>query len=277
MLISMRTTYRLLLFWIPALLSGACFPSPTDNALGWNGRGMVLPDETGAAGNPGGGGAAAGMGEAGAGTGAAGANPGAGAGGNRTDAGGSGGSTATGGIAGTGTGGNGGGGGASSLPSTDAGTPASGSPLGASCHLDVVVTTHSGGGSHAPKNVDAIWTQDASGKFIKSLYVMARNQIQHLDAWNAATTAAGLSRNRVDAVTGATLPSYGTRMASWNCTDVNEKVVDSGGYQVCFDLNDGNGSDKHTCDNITLGTTATTVMPPDALPCFTGQVLTYTP
>jgi len=272
--IFMRTPHRSLLFWIPALLGAACFPSPTDNALGWNGRGMALPDDTGAAGNPDGGGAAAEMGAAGAGVGAAGANPGAGG---APDAGGSGGSTATGGTAGTGTGGNGGGGGASPLPSTDAGAPPSGPPLGASCHLDVAVTTHSGGGSHAPKNVDAIWIQDASGKFIKSLYVMARNQIQHLDTWNAATTAAGLSRNRIDAVTGATLPSYGTRMATWNCADVNEKVVDAGGYQVCFDLNDGNGSDKHTCGNITLGTTATTVMPPDALPSFTGQILTYTP
>jgi hypothetical protein len=66
-------------------------------------------------------------------------------------------------------------------------------------------------------------------------------------------------------------------MASWNCTDVNKVPVPSGAYQVCFDFNDGNGSDKHTCDNITLGKTATTLMPPDVLPCFTGRVLTFTP
>ena len=106
---------------------------------------------------------------------------------------------------------------------------------------------------------------------------MARNEIQHLNAWNAATTAAGLSRNRVDAVTGASLSGYGTRMASWNCTDVNGKPVALGGYQICFDLNDGNGSDKSTCDNLTLGKAASTVMPPDVLPCFTARILTYTP
>jgi hypothetical protein len=197
----------------------------------------------------------------------------AGATGSGGAAGGAGGITGTGGAGGA-TGGAGG----ASTPPVDAGVPLDlGPPLGATCRLDVVVTTHSGGGNHAPKNVDAIWIQDAGGTFIKSLYVMARNEIQHLNAWNTATTAAGLSRNRVDAVTGATLPGYGTRMASWNCTDVNQKVLSAGGYQVCFDLNDGNGTDKHTCDNIALGKTAMTVMPLDVLPCFTGRVLTYTP
>jgi hypothetical protein len=188
--------------------------------------------------------------------------------------GGAGGSNATAGTAGTGKAGSSGNGGSS----PDAGVPQPiGTPLGATCHLDVTVTTHNGGGNHAPKNVDAIWIDDSSGKFVKSLYVMARNEIQHLNAWNAATSAAGLSRNRVDAVTGASLGGYGTLKASWNCTDVNQKLVSLGGYRVCFDMNDGNGSDKSTCDSLTLGKTATTVMPPDALPSFTGRTLTYTP
>jgi hypothetical protein len=277
-----------------ACVMGACSPSPTDDALGWNGRG--LPVLTGAAGGPGSGGAGVGTGTAGAsmstgaagtasetgtgGTGAGGESPtgGAGSSGPPTGAAGGGGSpTGAGGTSGTGAGGTGGGG--SAPPTGAAGTapPVGGPPVAGTCHLDVVVTTHSGGGNHAPKNVDAIWIQDAGGKFVKSLYVMARNEIQHLNAWNTSTTAAGLSRNRVDAVTGASLSGYGTRMASWNCTDVNQKAVAAGGYQVCFDLNDGNGTDKHTCDNITFGKTATTLMPPDALPCFTGRVLTYTP
>jgi hypothetical protein len=291
---SSRTLLVLIPVFLPVVLAWGCSPAPTNDALGWNGRGMTLPIETGAAGNSDGGAAgagggagtgAAGTGDAGTGTGTGGASssPGtggaAGAGMAGTGAGASGSAGSTAGTAGTGAAGNGGSGGASPPPPGDAGVPRSfgGAPLGATCHLDVVVTTHSGGGNHQPKNVDAIWIQDASGTFVKSLYVMARNEIQHLNAWNAATTAAGLSRNRVDAVTGASLPGYGTRMASWNCTDVNQKVVGAGGYQVCFDLNDGNGSDKHTCDNIMLGTTATTVMPPDALPCFTGRILTYTP
>jgi hypothetical protein len=282
---SQSPAFVLLSVW----LCCGCSPSPTNDALAWNGRGMTLPVETGAAGSPdsgAAGGAKAGAGAAGAGGassasgagtgvgGAAGSSAPAGAGGSGGAAGGSGGSA---GAAGGGSAGNGAGG-ASGAPPADAGTPPDlGPPLGATCRLDVVVTTHSGGGSHSPKNVDAIWIQDASGAFVKSLYVMARNEIQHLNAWNTATTAAGLSRNRVDAVTGATLPGYGTRMATWNCTDVNQKVVAQGGYQVCFDLNDGNGTDKHTCDNIALGKTAATVMPPDALPSFTGRGLTYTP
>ena len=205
----------------------------------------------------------------------AGTSPDPGTAGAHGGAGGAGGSTAAGGSGGVAAAGSGG---ASGSPPIDAGPPPPpGTPLGSTCHLGVSVTTHSGGGSHSPKNVDAIWIEDASGKFVKSLYVMARNQIQHLDTWNAVTTAAGVSRNRVDAVTGATLPNYGTLTASWNCLDVNEKIVNAGGYQVCFDLNDGNGTDKHTCDKITLGTTAAMLMPADALPCFTARALTYTP
>jgi hypothetical protein len=297
----MRTNRSPLLIFIsfvlPVALGGGCSPLPANDALGWNGRGMTLPAETGtagagAAGDPGRGDAGVGgggsAGAAGAGSAGSGASQGtggaaaAGASGSGSTAGASG-SGASG--SGPGTAGSGGNGGTSPPPPVDGGMPPPvdggmpppGNPLSATCHLDVVVTTHSGGGNHAPKNVDAIWMQDAGGTFVKSLYVMARNEIQHLNAWNAATTAAGLSRNRVDAVTGASLSGYGTRMASWNCTDVNQKLVAAGGYQVCFDLNDGNGTDKHTCDDITLGKIATTVMPPDVLPCFTGRSLTYTP
>ena len=284
----MSTCSRSPLVFVCAVLCYGCSPTPTNGGLAWNGRGMPLPAETHDAGNPGSG--AAGSGSAAAAAGAGGASSASGTGGGSEGTAGTGavaGATGSGGTAGaaaggiTGTGGTGGaagGAGGGSSPPVDAGIPPDlGPALGATCRLDVVVTTHSGGGNHAPKNVDAIWIQDASGTFVKSLYVMARNEIQHLNAWNTATTAAGLSRNRVDAVTGATLPGYGTRMASWNCTDVNQKVLTAGGYQVCFDLNDGNGTDKHTCDNITLGKTTTTVMPPDVLPCFTGRVLTYTP
>jgi hypothetical protein len=259
---------------LPALLGGACAPAPIDDPLGWNGRGMSLPVVTGTGGNTGGAGIAtdgsrtgAGGTSAGSGTGAGGA---AGAGGTGTDASASGGSTATGGVSGAGGGGNGGGG--SSPVGADAGLP-----VGSTCHVAVSVTTHSGGGRYSPENVEAIWVQDAAGKFVKSLYVMGSRRLQHLNAWSAATTAAGLSGNRVDAVTGASLSGYGTRMASWNCTDVNHKSVTSGGYQVCFDLNDDNGADKNTCDSLMIGNTATTIKPPDAQPCFTGRVLTYTP
>jgi hypothetical protein len=285
----MRIRSQLVLLALAALpiwFGGACAPAPTNDALGWNGRGMLLPVDLGAAGARGGGGAGGAgggggadvpTGAAGAGTAGATAPPGTGgdAGGGATGAagaaaGGSGGATA----GTTGAGGAGGGGTGGATSPGDAGVPLpSGPPVGATCHLDVVVTTHSGGGNHQPKNVDAIWIEDAGGTFVKSLYVMARNEIQHLNAWNASTP----SRNRVDAVTGASLPGYGTRMASWNCTDVNQKLVAAGGYQVCFDLNDGNGTDKHTCDKLPLGTTPVTLMPADALPCFTGRILTYKP
>lgn len=260
---------RSLLFLLPGLLGGACAPSPIDDPLGWNGRGTPLPAISGAGGSTGGAGTETdgglkGTGTAGIGAAGTGGSPGTGAGG----AAGAGGAPTDAGASSAGAGGGGG----SSSDGADAGPP-----VGSTCRLSVTVTTHSAGGGYAPENVEAIWIEDAGGKFVKSLYVMASRRIQHLDAWNAATAAAGLSRNRVDAVTGASLPNYGTRMANWNCTDVNRTPVATGGYQVCFDLNDDNGSDTHTCDRITVGNSPMKVMPPDALPCFTGRILIFTP
>ena len=106
---------------------------------------------------------------------------------------------------------------------------------------------------------------------------MGLQSINHLDRWNASTTAAGLSRNRVDAVTGSTMSNHGTRTATWNCTDTNKQLVSGGAYQVCFDLNDTNNASKFDCVPVTLGSSASTVMPPDALPSFTARKLTFTP
>ncbi|MEA2698164.1 MAG: hypothetical protein QOI66_2435, partial [Myxococcales bacterium] len=219
----------------PALWLGGCAPAPSEGTVGWNARGMPLPSVEHDAAS--GAGATDDAAVIGVGSGGAGGAP-----------------AGTGGAVGAGGGGSGGSGGSDPPPADAAPPPAdAGPPVGGTCRLDVVVTTHNGGGNHAPKNVDAIWIQNSSGRFVKSVYVMARNEIQHLNTWNAATAAAGLSRNRVDAVTGASLSNYGTRMASWNCTDVYKVPVPSGAYLVCFVFNDGYGSDKHTCDNITLG------------------------
>jgi hypothetical protein len=290
---------------LAALAAVACSPEPVNDSVSWKGRGTPLPAVTGLAGSSGeaassgggGGGEVAGaaggapqIGGAGTGssetgmagtgapeTGAAGSDPGTGVGGAGGGAGalaGAGGGAGprdagAAGAAGAGSGGRDGG---------AAGAPPPAGTVGATCHLDVSVTTKdTGRGAYAPRNVGAIWIETSGGKFVKSLYVWAAKRIDHLGTWNASTSAAGLSRNRVDAVTAATLSNHGTRTASWNCTDVNKQLVATGDYRVCFDLNDTNSSSKSNCVPITIGKTAQTLMPTDALPSFTARSLRFTP
>ncbi|HEX3694035.1 MAG TPA: DUF2271 domain-containing protein [Polyangia bacterium] len=249
------------IFLAPVLLLVGCQAAPVDDLIGWDGRGMSLPVDTGS----GGGGPSSGTGG-----GAAGDNGGAGGIFGTVD--GSGGTVgvASGGAAG------------SDVVPTDSGVTPPPAPDGgavtSTCHLDVTVTTHSTGrGGYDPRNVGAIWIENSAQKFIKSLDVWASRRLDHLTSWNAATSAAGLSRNRVDAITAATLSNYGTRTGSWNCTDTNEKPVAAADYQVCFDLNDTNSASKSNCVTVTIGKSPTTVKVPDALPCFTGRTFTFTP
>jgi hypothetical protein len=178
------------------------------------------------------------------------------------------GSTATGagGSSGSATGGNGGTGGGSSS-ATDSGSP--------TCSLSVSVTTTAPGGNYKPRNVGAIWIADSSGGFIKSLDVWGNRRLSHVTAWNAATRAAGVAGNKVDAVTSATLTAHRAHNVTWNCTDYSEQVVPDDSYRVYFEITDSNGSGPNHFETFTKGPTAATVQ--GSATNFTGIVLSFTP
>jgi hypothetical protein len=117
--------------------------------------------------------------------------------------------------------------------------------------LNVTATTSSAGGNYAPKNIVAIWIEDDQGNFVKTLLAYAQNRKTHLNTWEASTTAAGSPFNTVDAITGATKTSHGTRTCSWNATDINGAIMPDGTYKVWFELTDknstGNFSDTGKC------------------------------
>jgi len=110
--------------------------------------------------------------------------------------------------------------------------------------LNVSVVTSSAGGTYAPKNILAIWIEDASGNFVKTLLANADKRIQYLYTWKASTSAKGAMYNRIDAISGATLTSHGTRTCTWNGTDYNKNLVADGNYYVCMEL-----TDKHATGN----------------------------
>ena len=146
----------------------------------------------------------------------------------------------------------------------------------AMCVLKVTVTTRTLNRSYAPRNVGAIWIADQTGKFVKSLNVWGNRRLAELDRWVAATRAAAVPNNRVDAVTAATMANHGTRTGTWNCTDVNRAAVPDGSYQVCFEMNETNNASEYECVAFNKLAAPQTVAPPDA-PAFRARMIEYSP
>jgi len=120
--------------------------------------------------------------------------------------------------------------------------------------LSVSVTTVAPGGGYSPKNVVAIWIQTNTGVFVKSLLVYANARKADLSTWYPNS-----SGNTVNAVTGATQSSNGTRTCTWNGTDVSGNVVVDGTYLVCMNIADGKTA--FASFSFTKGTAAVTLSP----------------
>lgn len=127
--------------------------------------------------------------------------------------------------------------------------------------LAVSVTTSSTGGNYAPRNVLAIWVEDSSGKFVKTLLAYAATRKTHLNTWEASTTAAGSVYNVTDAITGATQSSHGTRTCTWNGKDYNGNVVADGNYNLRMELTDKNATGNTALYTFTKGPANQTLSP----------------
>lgn len=151
-------------------------------------------------------------------------------------------------------------GGSPSQPApTDAVSSAGTAVDSATCSLSVSVTTTAPGGRYRPRNVGAIWVADASGGFVKSLDVWGNRRLSHVTAWTAATKAANLAGNKVDAVTAATLSAHRTHQVTWNCRDTRDQIMPDGTYRVYLEVTDSNGSGPNHFETFTKGPMAATV------------------
>jgi hypothetical protein len=145
----------------------------------------------------------------------------------------------------------------------------------AGCHVDIDVTPDSLNLDYAPSHIEAVWINNGAGKFIKSVGVWANRRISHLPRWIAATTAAGVRQNRVDAVTAATQYEYMRQTLVWNCTGVDKQKVPDGPYRVCFELNETNGQSEYDCVDFNKGPTPQTVKPPNTTTLFYRTINFY--
>jgi hypothetical protein len=142
--------------------------------------------------------------------------------------------------------------------------------------LTVTATTSSTGGTYAPKNIVAIWIENEQGNFVKTLLAYAETRKTHLNTWEASTTAAGSPFNTVDAITGATRSSHGTRTCTWNGTNVSGSLVADGTYKVRMELTDKNNTGNFSTFTFIKGIDPQNLTPAN-VPSFSTISLVWQP
>lgn len=104
--------------------------------------------------------------------------------------------------------------------------------------VSLSVTTKSLGGTFSPKNIVALWVEDSSGAFVKTLGVWAAARIQYLSSWKASSGG-----STVDAVTGATRSSHAAILSvSWNGKNAAGAAMAKAAYRLRGELTDKNGA-----------------------------------
>lgn len=142
-------------------------------------------------------------------------------------------------------------------PAVDAGPPMM-PPGPPPTTLSFSVLTKSLGGRYAPRNIGAIWIENASGQWVKTLAVWAFLRERHLTRFRAASGG-----NRVDAITSATLSQHTTHEVTWDLTDATGVPVPDGDYRVVVETTDRDATGD-SCDvAFTKGPLPARSTPPD--------------
>ncbi len=91
---------------------------------------------------------------------------------------------------------------------------------------------------YEPRNVLAVWVQDASGKFVRTLMRYGERRVKHLRAWNAVALDSSQIDSDPDVITGATRPDHRQEMIRWDLTDFRGNPVPDGTYTIRMELSD---------------------------------------
>ncbi|MEZ4358772.1 MAG: DUF2271 domain-containing protein [Kofleriaceae bacterium] len=104
--------------------------------------------------------------------------------------------------------------------------------------LTVQLTTTPAGGNYAPRNVVAVWIEDAAGAFVKTIGRWSAARTQHLVSWRAGAGTAD-----ADAVSGATRQNHNAPLTvTWNGKNRAGVDVPDGTYKVRMELADRNST-----------------------------------
>lgn len=125
--------------------------------------------------------------------------------------------------------------------------------------LAVSVRTSPVGGQFAPRNVGAIWVEDAGGTFVKTLERWGTTRAKWLVTFNEASGG-----DVVDAITGATKKVHDTHEVRWDLADVEGCEVPAGDYHLWLELTDRSGEGAHHDVPFAKGNGGFVLMPDDA-------------
>ncbi len=104
--------------------------------------------------------------------------------------------------------------------------------------LTVSFTTAPAGGNYAPRNIVAVWIEDSTGRFVRTIGRWANRRVRYLLSWNAAAGAGD-----ADAVSGATRSSHASTLTvTWNGTNKAGQVMPAGMYKIRMELADRDSS-----------------------------------
>jgi hypothetical protein len=137
--------------------------------------------------------------------------------------------------------------------------------------MSFTVTTSNAGGSYAPKNIVAVWIEDNSGNFVKTLFAYTGVWKTHLNTWQAASDF-----NVIDATTGATYTNHTTRNYAWNGKNTSGSIVPDGTYNLWIELTDKNATGRFTSVSFVKGTSSQSLNPAN-VPSFSSMSLSWTP
>ena len=133
------------------------------------------------------------------------------------------------------------------------------------------ITTVDNYKKYSPDHVLAIWVENGTGNFVKTLQVQAGKRKQHLYTWNAKSLG-----NKVDAISGPTLSDHGSHTVIWNCKDTTGTVVKDGQYQIVTEYTDEHKQGPLQTVTFTKGTGAIKLNPVKQT-YFIDMNLVYTP
>ncbi|MDA3822294.1 MAG: DUF2271 domain-containing protein [Bacteroidales bacterium] len=137
--------------------------------------------------------------------------------------------------------------------------------------VNISVTSKANGNAFSPKHVLAIWVEDNSATFVKTLKLQADKRKQYLYTWN--NISAG---NTTDATTGATLNSHQAHTLTWDCTNVAGEVIEDGTYTINIEYTSEHKQGPLTSIEFTKSDQEFSFQPADET-YFTDMDLMFTP
>jgi hypothetical protein len=147
---------------------------------------------------------------------------------------------------------------------------------GTPCMLTITFQTAPLGQHWGPANIGAVWIEDASGTYIKTIERWAAVRARALYHW--LSHACLTSWPEMDAVSTATLPNHNaTHSDIWDGKDFKGKLVPDGMYNLFIEVTETETDfGAITMVPFTKGTSPMMVQPPD-MTNFKGVSLAYMP